>query len=149
MKVLFLDIDGVICTDRSNIFVPPHEDQMEWDPCAVDLIIHACKKLNLKIVISSTWKQTAPTMLELNLKKFNLFPLLHDDWKTPSKFSATRGDEIWLWLQDHPEVIDYVIVDDDIHLHSDQMKHFIQCSDPNGLLYEQYEDIINYFKEKN
>ncbi len=50
------------------------------------------------------------------LEESNLLEYLHPDWHTPILRPANHGIEIKLWLDKHPEIHDYVIIDDNENL---------------------------------
>ncbi len=50
-----------------------------------------------------------------------------------------RGDEIAQWLQDHPEVKEYVIVDDEtFDMNKDQQSHIVKVDGEEGLSFKNY-----------
>ena len=113
MKVLFLDIDGVLNSARTAVafngyphkFTPDHLQM--FDTVSVNLIRGLCAKGGVSVVVSSAWRYShgwdeIGRALEL--------PTMD---QTPS-LCGTRGDEIADWLRRHPEVEQYAIVDDDL-----------------------------------
>ena len=52
---------------------------------------------------------------------------------TPFSKDRHRGTEIKRWLDDHPEVTHYVILDDDNDMLEEQFEHFVQTSWTEGL----------------
>lgn len=102
-KVLFLDFDGVICVwdkvKRDSFFV---EEKMS-------LIEKFCLDNDVKIVISSDWRYIDESAIEDNLSA-GLISLLHLDPYTP--VTGHRWNEIQRWLKEHPEVGQFVIIDD-------------------------------------
>jgi hypothetical protein len=60
---------------------------------------------------------------------------------TPSKFSASRGEEIALWLRDN-KVDKYVIVDDDSDMLPEQLPYFVKTDNYEGLLYKDYLKVV-------
>lgn len=133
MKVIFLDIDGVL------------NGYNQWTYCLFAIIkflhlnklwykyydIFDCKrhytrrlakivkKTGAKIVISSSWrsgwyrpyeeKSKRSKTLEDNIKYFNLEVI----GITPKDKNGRRGNEIAQWLSEHPEVDKFVILDDE------------------------------------
>lgn len=116
MKVLFLDVDGVLNNDNTKEKVIDTDTGQMYtgvDKKLAEMFVawfHAQPPLS--IVLSSTWR---------------LFPgmhhALHDvgiHWRdiTPSRYNETfqggpgRGNEIVWWLDQHPEVTHYAILDD-------------------------------------
>jgi hypothetical protein len=59
MKIIFLDIDGVLCTSRSHLSKHGRGGLMDaWDDVGALAIKRACEfGTNVKIVISSTWRK--------------------------------------------------------------------------------------------
>ena len=113
-RILFLDIDGVICTDRA--YFASGQDKTKtvlrtWDTIGIKLISRLCVDYDLKVVISSTWRHRYDVPLILLTHGF--VGEFHKDEKTDGKFSSNRGQEIRMWLDDHPEVTQYIIIDDD------------------------------------
>lgn len=96
-KVVFLDIDGVLCLDGSNL--------------------DAHRLANLKkiltegtdIVLSSTWR-LYPKFVKQIHDTFDLVGIKHPIDHTPDL--NNRGVEILEWLDNHPEVTHWVILDD-------------------------------------
>lgn len=107
MKVLFLDIDGVL-NCQETISLP---DQI--DPVKVALLNWICRETECKIVISSTWRLLHPLLEITSILRSREFNGQIID-KTPDfKRSMARGQEIQTWLKDHPEVTNWAVVDDD------------------------------------
>jgi len=130
MKVIFLDFDGVLNSAASFIRVsserkkltkeqkeglPPVSEHL--DPtCASNFqyILKHCKD-DVKIVISSTWRELfSLDWLKEHLAKYGIDSSRVID-RTPSIFrfgGSCRGAEINEWLNEHKEVTDFVIIDD-------------------------------------
>lgn len=112
--VAFIDIDGVICTDRAYYAYGADKARnimRAWDPISIKLVDRLCQDYNLKVVISSTWRQRYDVPLILLTHGFN--GSFHEDDKTPQHFgNRSRGQEIRDWLEEHPEVTRYIIIDD-------------------------------------
>lgn len=106
MKVIFLDIDGVMNSARYYKMVARNvPDWDRFDPFVVKMIRDLVERFTAKLVISSTWKFGAVKLLEKELKKSGLIKYLHPDWKIPYVHPSHRGNEIKLWLNNHPEII--------------------------------------------
>jgi len=138
-KIIFLDIDGVITSPRVLSWY-------NWDIYAVNFLRWICEKADCKIVISSTWRNN-------HKQDFfeTIFNNLHEDWKTPnmrrySEVRHERGYEIKKWLENHPEIEDYLIIDDDSDMLDEQISHFIQTDSINGILFDNMMKIRDYFK---
>lgn len=129
MKVIFLDIDGVVTSVRANGF-------SDLDPFTVNFISWCAEQGGWRIVISSTWRYGFP-------KEFweSIFPgLIHDDWRTKS-LRGFRGDEVLEWLSRN-EWDDYLILDDDHDFHPHQRFRTIFTDPLNGMLYEHLQELM-------
>lgn len=118
MKVIFLDIDGVMCNRHSFKDLPKryHSCDSEHpyhqaDPECVNALNLIIDATDAKIVISSTWRFFGESKLK------NIF----EDWGIKGQIIGftprlhgpfVRGHEIARWLQIYP-VEHFVILDDD------------------------------------
>lgn len=143
MKIVFLDIDGVLnsikwLTEQYNINQSfTYRSENEFDPEAVKLMSNFIEQVNAGVVISSSWRCLH------SLQEISDFLVLKG-WTAPLPFDVTprtdkgfRGDEINMWLQKHPEIINYVIFDDDGDFHPNQ--NLVQTDVENGI---QIEDLV-------
>ena len=139
MKVIFLDIDGVLNTEayRENPDVDYFEAPIsEIHMCLLEYLV---KQTDAKIVLSSTWReywkkgktQSDPFGVYIN-KLFSKYGLEIYD-KTPEL--RDRSDEIDAWKKLHQgEVESYVILDDfDFEWSQENEKHLVKTTDENGL----------------
>ena len=149
-KVLFLDIDGVL---NSKIYYKylykPEDGGSRFDPYCVILVKKLIEEFSLKIVISSTWRDGAKNRLMKELNDNNFIEYLHEDWLTPIVRPANRGKEIELWLDNHPEVEDYIILDDNTNLLDHQIDKFIKTSMYMGMVQEGYAQARNLLLSYN
>ena len=148
MKVLFLDIDGVICSIRSAVayggfpWTVKEKDMYLFDDVAIKLIQRLCKDTNTKIVLSSVWRLSHDW--KMIGEKLNL-PIID---KTPNKLSSNRGEEIAMWLRDN-KVDAYAIVDDDSDMLEEQLPFFVRVYSKNGLSFENYEQLMAILKKED
>ena len=127
MKVIFLDIDGVLNSDEyidraKN--VQGIERHIDIDK--VKLLKKAIDETGAKTVLTSSWRNSKDigTLREL-LAKYEIY------------FDATpfikweRGLEIKQW---HNRVEDYIILDDEIYdsFDKEMLRHLVKVSDANG-----------------
>lgn len=121
MKVIFLDIDGVLVTRNSIIYQYlnfPDDTDIRFSKKAVKNLNKLIRLTKAKIVISSTWR-LFHSLEELKniIKKQGI---RGEIISTTSVEKATieegipRGQKISDWLEQHPEVEQYVIIDDDV-----------------------------------
>jgi len=128
MKIIFLDIDGVVTSARDNGFRDFNLHVIHW-------LRFLCQESGAKIVISSTWRHS-------HGKEFwqTIFgEYLHEDWRTPDcGGTAIRGDEINQWVQEQTVPVKVLIIDDDSDFHDYQKKGFIKTDPMNGMLFESF-----------
>jgi hypothetical protein len=138
MKIIFLDIDGVLSTTN--------ESYWNFNIGCVERLKQILE-YGYKIVISSTWKTLGITddksRLKQELTKHGLIEYLYmPDWSTPIliedpslwDYCATdselkRPREISLYLQNHPEVENYLILDDDEWKFTDEQQRRVIKTD--------------------
>ena len=129
MKAIFLDFDGVIT-------LPP-----KWilNLDKIKLIKKIVDETDAKIVVSSSWR--ADTIENTIKRSFKLQSETNETitWfinhlydVTPYK-SSERGVEIKVYLDRHPEVDNYVIIDDDSDMLDEQLYHFVQTNFEDGI----------------
>jgi hypothetical protein len=139
MKIIFLDIDGVLNSETYYRTVERRvKNWTRFDPKVVDFIIKLIEEFTLKIVISSTWRFGAIKQLNNELKKSGLIKFLHKDWNTPQTYPPHKGKEIQIWLQKHPDIHEYLILDDDESILNEQKPRFVKTNLTNGMQEEHY-----------
>jgi hypothetical protein len=94
-------------------------DLRSIDPKAVELLNGLLKASGAKVVISSSWRHVLSTEALRGLLEYHHFkgrilgatPL----WvkNSQGRFTQGRGHEIQAWLEGHPRVTQFVILDDD------------------------------------
>ena len=146
MKVIFLDCDGVINSRRTVLALGdcrPHVKDV--DPIAIKLIGWIVNETGAKIVISSTWRMFYPLgWFTAMFKEFGQHHVEVID-KTP-RDGTIRGNEIADWLSAHPEVLNYVIIDDDADMLEEQFPNFVRTSGRDGLLVDHAHRAVEILK---
>ena len=153
-KLIFLDIDGVICTMRSHLV---HYGRgglwTDWDELACKFLHDLCEKYEVKIVISSTWRKFRVPELKELLIKHNLIKYLlyysaskEDIYDSFTPEVGMRGDEINKFILDNPNVKDwdYRIIDDDADMLPSQMGKLIRTHCHNGITGPNMLDLLNW-----
>lgn len=151
MKVIFLDIDGVLnYTDWYDDDRNPGNldgQESDLDPLCVDRIIKICNDTGAKVVISSDWR-ISWYGTQLRLGRMGLDENFVID-KTPERiwimvpgYDHSRGAEINDWLSSHPECDNYVIIDDRTDFKDNQMGNFIHINHKIGLTDENMNQAI-------
>lgn len=146
MKILFLDIDGVL-----NIFSNNYDKYGSiFHQPFVDNLKNIIEQTGAKLVISSSWRMDGIITMRNMWKDrglpgeiIDITPNEYDVVKSGLKEfydQVSRGDEIQLWLNNHlDEVISFCIIDDDIDMLESQLPYFVKCS--NNIDHEDYLDI--------
>jgi hypothetical protein len=143
MKVLFLDIHGVLCSARSAAAYggyPAPGNPASWDrfdQTAIDLLKSAVKLTGARIVLGSTWRETAsiPALeYRLGLKIVGV--------TRPSIEEDSRGGRLRDWLADHAEVERYAILDDDEDFYAIQKDRLCLTSKRNGFLLGHFDELV-------
>lgn len=164
MKILFLDHDGVICLSSqwggrykkkgfdSNPETPMDIRMDSFDPKAVKVLNEIIEKTGCEIVISSDWKRygTLKQIQEMYITRgikppIGITPFIKDCtihgnnyiWSDKWELEQERSIEIKQWLHDHPEVIDWVAVDDLDMSNGESWKNwgltnFVHCKRPSN-----------------
>lgn len=113
MKVLFLDIDGVLIP---NAWLRDARRESIFAPAAVGLLNQILSATEAKIVVSSSWR--IQHGIEGLRQLFTNEGVKGDLIGITPVLKRCRGEEIQSWLAEHHDVQDFVIVDD-----VDDMEH--------------------------
>lgn len=145
MKIIFLDIDGVLNTQKQikKEYMKKHST-CSWEIKLSQLGIWYLKILVLltkaEIVLSSTWRlnindftNLTNQLVKFNMHIFDCTPVMHD---------YLRGDEIRAWIQHH-NVSNFVILDDDSDMCKYTSTNLVKCSWKNGL---QFKHLLKALK---
>lgn len=111
MKVIFLDVDGVLNNDSTRARTP--NGFVGIMDSKVKLIKKIADETDSIIVLSTDWRcmdYDDPDYIYLE-KKLDKQGLCAFD-KTPELDTFRRGREIFTWLQKHENVESYVVLDD-------------------------------------
>lgn len=121
MKVIFLDIDGVLVTRNSIKYQHlnyPDETSIRFSKNAVKYLNKLIRLTKAKIVISSTWRLFHSLEdLQNIFKKQGVSGMIISTTSienAPVEIDIPRGQKITDWLANHSEVEQYVIIDDDV-----------------------------------
>jgi hypothetical protein len=143
VKVLFLDIDGVLNSHRTAVAfgafpycAVKHRDR--FDEVAIRLISGLCKRADVSVVLSSSWRA------DRNWSRIGPALGLPIVDRTPS-LAGPRGEEIAAWLAEHPEVENYAIVDDDNDMLPEQVDRFVRTNHFDGLTWANASRLCELF----
>lgn len=127
VKILFLDIEGVVATHRCHFAKMERSDVCEYDPVIVDFIDSLCTKYKYFIVITSKltkkfsekdWFQSR--MIQNGGSNLSDFLMCDDDlWRLTNTKMECKAFEIDDWFAafqkeygDTHRITDYLIIDD-------------------------------------
>lgn len=155
MKVLFLDIDGVLNDTAWLRYTATHcsgkslEDSGYWsymvNPASVQLLNLLLDETGAAVVVSSSWRRSISletlrhilTSRGLKHKVLDVLPL-EDDLNV-----EFRGEVIQKWLDKHPEVTHHVCLDDDI---DEFMTSYVKTSAyEGGFTLVKYQEALKLF----
>lgn len=150
-KIVFLDVDGVLNSDKfyNELLADEGIDCFRediLDQRAIGRVARIIRDTEARVVISSSWRWDTQSMDRLleQLKAFGIEPV--DTTILDMRVNMSRADEIKLWLDQHPEVTDYVVLDDDIMNIPEVGRHHIKTNMSRGLEsnhVEQAKKILN------
>ena len=150
IKVLFLDIDGVLNTDRQhwhcqmNGITPVDEFGYEFDHKAVVNLATILEETDAEIVISSSWKFLGLQTLQKMWKDRNLPGSILDI--TPD--GDNKGWEIGEWLLKHEsQVSGYAIIDDENDMQPEQQEHFVQTNSQFGITLKDADRVMTILRQ--
>lgn len=144
MKVIFLDIDGVLNSTKTYVAnggYPFELTEMEsFDTHAIKILRRLCNSAGISVVMSTSWR----SLFAVEDFKHHLdLPVID---KTPHLWNGItgtvpRGREIEAWLNEHPEVTHYVIIDDNSDMLENQMDNFVQTDGNEGYSWKNHQDV--------
>lgn len=175
-KIIFLDIDGVLNSDQYNRWKYKHHMRNQGfgsiDPRECYRMARFCEEHNVKLVISSSWRNGnswKQTYDEFMNEGFEDLPYRHHGMKalapyivgvTPYCESRHRGTEIQCFfditngkyptykkvMKEDFVIANYCIVDDDDDMLKSQMNNFVQTDPLIGITRKNYRKIKQILK---
>lgn len=134
MKIIFLDIDGVVNNLKSMRAAGAKGVPLLLDRDCVARLQKLVEDTGAELVLTSVWRLQrlwcGPIVRALVQAGWKGRPPLID--RTPRLAGGLRGDEIAQWLAERPEVKFFVILDDDSDM-SSLMHKLVQCDCYTGL----------------
>lgn len=146
MKALFLDIDGVLNTDRD---VRKYgKDYI--NPTLVDYLKFIILSTNASIILSSTWRllEESKKIVEKSLYLKRLYIL--DSTPCRRKESSQwvpRSEEINEWLLKRPQIKNFAIIDDNNDAGLNLESNFFQTDSDIGLTINIAERVIEHLNK--
>ena len=150
MKILFLDIDGVV---NCNSTRQRHRGFIGIDPYMALLVGRITLAVpDLKVVLSSSWRHSDDGIEEVESQVVKLFDKTGSEGNDPTRPSGIenclRGREIKVWLDAHPEVERYAILDDENDMLPEQQENFFKTSWQTGITQEVVDAVIKHYASK-
>ncbi len=155
MRILLVDFDGVLNSVGSFIYnnrmrllglsdIPTHES---FDPIACSNLQYILEELpDVQVVVSSTWRKTKTLAALQEVFKTNHILPERMIGTTPI-VDRYRGKEIEAYLNEHPEVTEFVIIDDDSDMEP-YLDRLVKTDSRNGLTFSDAEKVIEMFGKK-
>lgn len=147
MRVIFLDIDGVLNSIKLQVAYralnPGKPISMLcsdlMDQYCLGLVAQLCRETEARIVISSSWRVLHSLKEIIGIMKQNGWSDVEDYviGVTP-QLRENRGHEIQAWLDSCETVGDYVILDDDADMLDSQMGNFVLVDGYEGLSFANF-----------
>lgn len=131
-KILFLDIDGV-CNFAGT--KERHRGFIGIDPLLMERAKKIIEDTKCSVVLSSTWRLKGEDRQEVQ-RHIKLYDA------TPYRPGSLRGLEVKLWLEWHPAVKVYAILDDNSDFYGYQ--HLFKTSFTEGLTEEIAKKVIEH-----
>ena len=140
MKVIFLDIDGVLnCSEYRQKKLKEGHFSVVIQPEHLNRLKKIVETADASIVLISSWRKfwkregnvdSAGKEIEQAFARAGLF--VAD--KTPMLQNGSRSHEVALWLEKRPYVKQFVILDDNDFSWSKRLrKHWVKCPPDTGL----------------
>jgi hypothetical protein len=159
MKIILCDFDDVLNSERTHACWgwgptsrPNRSDgwghnieDPRLDPVAVALVRKLCETTGAKIVLTTTWREyyTIQAFIDMFSKYYDWHDVPIIDKTKQVRMNPSRSCEIIDWLEDHPEVTHYVILDDQW---LSFRTNFVRVEIPNGLSYDNYLDALKWLE---
>jgi hypothetical protein len=145
MKVIFLDVDGVI---NSEDFLKNNQNEM-IDRTNVNILKSIIDKTGAVVVMSSGWRlwfddnmmpkdgdsqRLYDILCEFDIKLFGKTPdFSTEEIRTKKTFSHVKAKEIIAWLSEHETVDKYVVLDD-LNLKNEEINsHLVRTNAQIGI----------------
>lgn len=145
MKILFLDIDGVLNSFASTIAIGlshPATDPEDviLDPVSIGLLKEICTECELSVYVHSTWCMGRDTEWFKGLFAcYGFQPTILDRVHTRDSRASRIKQAMQVYKPDH------FIILDDADLSKEFGENYMFIDNRNGLRWEHYESILKKF----
>lgn len=141
LPVIFLDLDNVLITHRACFAAGDTTDMNRiFDPVAIGLLNRITDTTRAKLVLCTAHRDK-PSIRD-TLRRNGVTGAFHQHFMTDLG-PGPRGGQVQRWLDQHPEVKNYVILDDleDAFLPS-QAAHHVRPPKRDGLSFQNFLDAL-------
>lgn len=120
-KIIFQDIDGPLIPFRlyfkgDRPLYQYSQGAFFYDPIAVLMLKELCEKCEAKVVFNTAHNENPAEIMKHQAVMNGMVDIMHEDIQTnycKKEFpDLSRSDAIFRWLLNHPEVTDWVVIDD-------------------------------------
>ena len=143
MRVIFVDADGCMIDDgwADRCFAEEGYDPYDYDefnPRSLRLLARLKEETEAEVVFSSSWRFDELSFINAKVQfeevGIQLYGYTTLDWHT----GQTRSDEIALFLTQHPEIENYVILDD-VDITNEVLRaHWVKTTFKEGFTREMF-----------
>lgn len=142
--VIFLDVDGVLNSVESSF---------KFDDKCFEQLGRLVKWFDADLVLSSSWRKIPEDVVMLNNALKEKIGIETIDKTGVDEKHWHRGFEVLMFLDKHPEIKDYIVIDDDSGDIVQYIRkwNFIHTSNMFGLTKENVNNFIQmreYIKDK-
>jgi HAD domain in Swiss Army Knife RNA repair proteins len=146
-RVIFQDIDGPLIPMRMYYRGNrPHNGQsFLYDPIAVDMLKVLCEKFDAKVVFNTLHNENPANIMLFQARTNNMldFMLTQDPITSFADLQVGRLHAINQWLTRHPEVTEWVVIDD-ADIDTDRL---VQVDFHNGMTINTFVSVCEKFGE--
>lgn len=150
LKLLYLDIDGVVLPRRAYLLPKQPMVVRLFDPCAVSILNEICKETGAKIAIHSTWIFSRFWQASHEGPNYDVHDhciaqgileeyFFHEDIYCPRDFWSERHERINAHRKKHNP--DQIFVFDDEDLSASFGEDFYKCDFDIGITFDHYIQI--------
>lgn len=151
MRVVFLDIDGVLCTPRAALALGDYGIIRAFDPVGIQFLNRLFEAAPYFLVMTSTWRRDVGSRTAL--QACGCHAPFHEHWRTGDRWSSgdiqcsrdARPAEIGDWLAKHGPA-EFIIFDDDpFNWTEEQAGRLVECDTYNGITITAMEKAFDLF----
>ena len=137
-RVVFLDMDGVCCSERTSLALGDHR----VDPVAIEFLNRLYRAARFQLVASSSWRNDF--YVPIIMKAVGCVAPFSGAWRIEE--GAPRSEAISDWLSEHMPGAEYLIIDDEYHGWTpEQSRRWARCDLRNGITVQAMRHAFSVF----